>query len=483
MYKKSPKGWLKHSDFILLDLICLQVAFVIAYLIRHQTGSPYESQLYLNMAIFLELADIVVLFFFETFKNVLKRGYYLEFAVTLKHVVLVLLFATLYLFTIQEAENYSRIVLYLTGVIYLFLTYAVRLLWKRMLRKKMRTGGARSLLIVTTDRAALDVVLSIKHNNYEMYNLAGLVIADRNIIGEDIGGLPVVANVDNAPEYVCREWIDEVLLIPGDDETLPQSLINKLVETGVTVHFNISQATNKVGKKPLVEKIGNYLVLTTSINYTTDKQAFLKRCLDIAGGLVGCILTGILFVFIAPAIYIQSPGPIFFSQVRVGKNGKKFKMYKFRSMYLDAEERKKELMKENRVKDGMMFKLDFDTRVIGNKILPDGRKKTGIGNLIRVTSIDEFPQFFNVLKGDMSLVGTRPPTLDEWEKYELHHRARLAIKPGITGMWQVSGRSEITDFEEVVKLDTDYITEWSVGMDFRILFKTVLAVMKKEGSM
>ncbi len=158
-------------------------------------------------------------------------------------------------------------------------------------------------------------------------------------------------------------------------------------------------------------------------------------------------------------------------------------MYKFRSMYLDAEERKQELMKENRVKDGMMFKVDFDTSIIGNKILPDGRKKTGIGNFIRVTSIDEFPQFFNVLKGDMSLVGTRPPTLDEWEKYELHHRARLAIKPGITGMWQVSGRSEITDFEEVVRLDTNYITEWSVGMDFRILFKTVLAVVKKEGSM
>ena len=183
MYKKSSKGWLKHSDFILLDLICLQAAFILAYLLRHRTGSPYESQLYLNMAIFLELADVVVLFFFETFKNVLKRGYYLEFAVTLKHVVLVLLFATLYLFTIQEAANYSRIVLYMTGVIYLFLTYAVRLLWKRMLRKKMRTGGDRSLLIVTTDRAALDVVLSIKHHNYEMYNLAGLVIADRNIIG------------------------------------------------------------------------------------------------------------------------------------------------------------------------------------------------------------------------------------------------------------------------------------------------------------
>lgn len=150
---------------------------------------------------------------------------------------------------------------------------------------------------------------------------------------------------------------------------------------------------------------------------------------------------------------------------------------------MDAEERKKELMAQNRVSDGKMFKLDFDPRVIGNKILPDGTKKTGIGNFIRVTSLDEFPQFFNVLKGDMSLVGTRPPTEDEWETYDLHHRARLAMKPGITGMWQVSGRSQITDFEEVVKFDTKYIREWSMGLDFAILFKTVLAVLKREGSM
>ena len=150
------------------------------------------------------------------------------------------------------------------------------------------------------------------------------------------------------------------------------------------------------GKRQLVESVANYKVLTTSINYATEKQAFFKRTMDIVGGLVGCVLTAIIFVFVAPAIYIQSPGPIFFSQERVGKNGKKFKIYKFRSMYLDAEERKKELMAQNRVKDGMMFKLDFDTRVIGNKILPDGTHKTGIGNFLRVTSLDEFPQFYNV---------------------------------------------------------------------------------------
>ena len=158
-------------------------------------------------------------------------------------------------------------------------------------------------------------------------------------------------------------------------------------------------------------------------------------------------------------------------------------MYKFRSMYMDAEERKKELMDQNKISDGLMFKMDFDPRIIGNKILPDGRKKTGIGQFIRKTSLDEFPQFYNILKGDMSLVGTRPPTVDEWELYEPHHRARMAFRPGLTGMWQVSGRSNITDFEEVVKLDTKYISEWSLKLDMKILFQTVLSVFKSDGAM
>lgn len=131
----------------------------------------------------------------------------------------------------------------------------------------------------------------------------------------------------------------------------------------------------------------------------------------------------------------------------------------------------------------MMFKMDFDPRIIGNKILPDGTKKTGIGQFIRKTSIDELPQFWNILKGDMSLVGTRPPTLDEWEKYEPHHRARMSFRPGLTGLWQVSGRSNITDFEKVVKLDTQYIGEWSVKNDLKIIFQTIVGVLKNEGAM
>lgn len=156
---------------------------------------------------------------------------------------------------------------------------------------------------------------------------------------------------------------------------------------------------------------------------------------------------------------------------------------KIRSMVMDADEKKAELMKENRLADNMMFKLDFDPRIIGNKILPDGTHETGIGEFIRKTSLDEFPQFFNVLSGQMSLVGTRPPTPDEWEKYEYRHRARLSIKPGITGMWQVSGRSNITDFEEVIKLDTEYINNWSLGLDISLLLKTVVNVFKRDGAL
>ena len=422
MYKKGSKGWLKHFDFILLDMICLQIAFLLAYVIRHDSGSPYIVPLYRNMAIFMELLDIVVMFFYETLSNVLKRGYFREFAATVKHVLLVELFSVLYLFTMQEGQAYSRTALYLTGVIYAILTYIVRIIWKKILRSRMSEGN-RSLLVVTTKDMAEQVVHNIRENNYERFTLSGLVIIDDDLCGTKIAGVPVVANEENAAAYVCREWIDEVFVIPATDVPYPYALMEQFTEAGVTVHLNLAKVSEAMGgKKQLVEKVGPYTVLTTSINYASTKQLFMKRAIDIAGGLFGCLLTLLITLFVGPAIYLKSPGPIFFAQERVG-------------------------------------------------------------NFIRVTSLDEFPQFFNVLKGDMSIVGTRPPTLDEWNKYELHHRARLAIKPGITGMWQVSGRSEITDFEEVVKLDTEYISEWNVGMDIKLLWKTVVSVIRRDGSM
>ena len=252
---------------------------------------------------------------------------------------------------------------------------------------------------------------------------------------------------------------------------------------GIVVHVELEQLESDPWQHQVVEEFAGTTVRTISMTMATPAQAFMKRTLDIVGGLVGCVITALLALVIGPMIYIKSPGPIFFVQTRVGRNGRKFKMYKFRSMYMDAEARKAELMAQNRVQGGLMFKLEYDPRIIGCEKLPDGTIKKGIGNFIRDYSLDEFPQFFNVLKGDLSLCGTRPPTVDEWEQYELHHHARLAIKPGITGLWQISGRSNITDFEEVVELDKKYIREWSMGLDLRILLQTIKVVLGKDGSM
>lgn len=483
MYRKETEGWFKHIDFILIDMICLQLAFWLAYVLRGNGINPYADLVYRNMAIVLELADLAVIFILDSLQHVMQRGRYREFVSTAGNVLAVGFLGIAYLFVIHEGSSYSRVTFALTLVLYFVLSYFTRLIWKQILKSGKWDANCRSLMIITTAAEAAGVVETVLANNYGKFVISGLVIVDQDMTGKKIAGVDVVANEADAPMYVCQQWIDEVLLVIPDTDPYPQELISNLEKTGVTIHLRLSRITEAEGRRRLVEKVGSYTVLTTSLNYASAKQLLFKRCMDIAGGLVGCLLTCIIFVFIAPVIYISSPGPIFFSQERIGKNGRKFKIYKFRSMYMDAEARKAELMKQNRVGDGRMFKLDFDPRVIGNKILPDGTKKTGIGNFIRVTSLDEFPQFFNVLKGDMSIVGTRPPLPGEVSEYELHHRARLAIKPGITGMWQVSGRSEITDFEEVVKLDTQYIREWSPALDIKILLKTVKAVLRKEGSM
>lgn len=483
MYKKNVQGWMKHFDFILLDILCLNAAFVVAYLTRHGLSWPYGDGDYLNLAIVLTLVDFAVLIINETMKDVLKRGFYLEFAHTVKHVFLVEVIISFYLFVLKVGAVYSRIMLVSFAIYYVLLSYVARLLWKRYLRSARRRSAKSALYIISTNDRVDEVVrryLAEKPSNYLM---KGICLLDMDRTGENVQGILVNTRMDNVLSFLCREWVDEVVVSIPNNHVYPSELIDKLVEMGIVVHIEMEKSTRLAWQRQEVEKIAGQTVLTVGLSMASPLQVFLKRTLDIIGGIVGCILTLLLTAIIGPMIYLKSPGPIFFAQTRVGKNGKLFKMYKFRSMYLDAEERKAELMAQNRVGSGLMFKLDYDPRIIGCEKRPDGTIKKGIGNFIRDYSIDEFPQFWNCLKGDLSLVGTRPPTVDEWEKYELHHRARLAIKPGITGMWQVSGRSNITDFEEVVELDKKYIREWSFGLDLKLLLMTVKAVLGKDGSM
>ena len=492
MYQKTRAERFKHIDFMLADWLCLVVSFALAMLLRYFGAGPdHTMSLYISLAIVITLVQVAASLMLNSCNNILRRSFFAEFINVGAMAFMMLALISLYLFSAHSAEIYSRLVIYYTMAIYFILDIIVRSIKKKTAIKFHKSKGSKSLLVITKKAYAESIVNEIISDVLSDYRITGLVYTDTDAeaaeesdIAKNVAdaGIPVVSDIDNVADYICREWVDEILLYFPDNSSIPQNILDEFAEMGVTVH-SVVNLSNVDRNKQFIETIGNRTVLTTAYNYINPYQAFAKRLMDIVGGIVGSIIAIVIGIFIGPVIYISSPGPIIFRQDRVGRNGKIFKVLKFRSMYLDAEERKKDYLAENRVSDGMMFKLDFDPRIIGNKVLPDGTHKTGIGEFIRKTSLDEFPQFFNVLKGDMSLVGTRPPTVDEWDKYQYHHRARLAIKPGITGMWQVSGRSEITDFEEVVRLDTEYICNFRLSLDIKILFKTVLVLFQRKGAM
>ena len=481
MYKRNAQGWSKHFDFIIVDEISLQIAFVLAVLYRLHAWA-YAIPLYRTMGITLVLVDAVILVLLNSMHDVVKRGLFSEAIESFKHCFYVFAVATIYIFATKTGDDFSRIILFLTSLLHYVLGYCTRVLWKRFIKRyKAKQNKKKSIIVIVSPETAEDILRRLSSDKLADYKITGVVLTGPTE-SKTIGGYPVVADLDGAADYIVREWVDSVYIdAPLTNEKVIK-LMDDCVQMAVPTHYHVPNMSRN-GIKRFAEKLAGTTVLTTSINYATPIQALMKRCFDIVAGLVGSLVALLIIAIVGPIIKKQSPGPILFAQERIGKNGKRFKMYKIRSMYMDAEERKKDLMSQNRVKDGMMFKLDFDPRIIGNEILPDGTKKTGIGEFIRKTSLDEFPQFFLVLTGVMSTVGTRPPTVDEWEKYEYHHRARLAIKPGVTGMWQVNGRSEITDFEEVVRLDTEYITNWSIGLDLKILFKTFGVLFSHKGAM
>lgn len=468
MYQKEKSGWIKHWDFILLDILCVGFAYLLAYFVRHG-HMQYMPGEYRQLAILTIVFNVVVAFFAESYRGILRRGKIQEFKSVVYQTTLLFCSILAFLFIIKDSAGYSRSMLIYFWILSTVFIYVVRILRKQIMIENLRRNTDLSqLMIVTTKKDAKDSVEAFTKEKYCDYTICGLVILDHDMKGEMISEVPVVANRSDLKEYVVANVIDEVFFNLPYGLNEEEELAELFIETGVTVHINLNRVRMDLPNK-VVEKMNKYTVVTSSVRIATTRQMLIKRCVDIVGSIVGLMITAVAFIFVAPVIFIQSPGPVFFSQERVGRGGRKFRIYKFRSMYMDAEERKKELMAQNKM-DGLMFKMDDDPR-----IFPAGK-------FIRKYSIDELPQFWNVLMGDMSLVGTRPPTVDEYEQYELHHKVRLSIKPGITGLWQVSGRSDITDFEEVVRLDSQYISEWSLAEDIKILFRTVLVVLGKDGA-
>jgi exopolysaccharide biosynthesis polyprenyl glycosylphosphotransferase len=370
-----------------------------------------------------------------------------------------------------EPRGYSR-GLFLLFIIFSYLFLIVGKLSLKYFLEFIRKRGFnfRNILIVGCNKRTVDFAGVVeKHSGWGL-KIVGFVRVDDASAPEGLGTYPILGNIDQLAEICKGQQVDEVVFgLPRNSGVIVEDHLRDLEALGITVRMVLDMYDVHTARRELNFFHESIPILTFYSKAFDGTQLLLKRCLDLAGALVGMSITAVLFPFIALAIKSNSSGPLFFSQVRIGEGGRRFTCWKFRSMYLDAEERKQELLAQNEM-SGAIFKIKNDPRV------------TPVGRFLRKTSLDELPQFWNVLKGEMSLVGTRPPTPDEVANYEDWHRRRICIKPGITGLWQVSGRNEITGFDEIVRLDLQYIDSWTLWLDIKLLLKTLWVVFARKGS-
>ena len=450
---------------ILLDVLFPAIAFGIAFLVY---GGELDLRCRLGLAV---LAVVFILIFVlsnkqEYLYNVTMFYYLDRVHKKLTRSFLLAAAATAALFQFMEREEASKSV-YLLFLLLTYVLISIKLFCGKWLGRALHQKAPRTAFVgkkgqfnkfryfLEKTSICMDMVGYISMKEEDM---------QEGEEGEYLGCLEELEQL----ERLIREYnLDQIYIIQRHGEELPftQQYVDVCVDMGVTVRLVVDFYKRRRAHS-YVSTVGTYPVITYHTICLNTFEQFLKRVLDILGGLFGIIVFSPVMLITAVAIKLDSPGPVIFKQTRVGQNGRNFKIYKFRSMYLDAEERKKELMAQNEIAGGVMFKMKDDPRI------------TPVGKVIRKLSIDELPQFFNVVAGSMSLVGTRPPTLDEVEKYERKQWRRISIKPGITGMGQVNGRSRVTNFEDIVEMDVEYIDNWSLFTDIKIVLKTVWVLLK-----
>ena len=480
----SKREKLQYAYVFLTDFVTTGISVALAWLITDNVFNKlqdYATFDWIQALCLLLLAFVLTFLCFDQDQNIVTRSKGDEIILALKFNVvlgvvnaacLVLAKATLL------DSRYFAVMVPIVNVVLMPITHG---LLKKFLLKLQHSRGSESLVgFVTTGDRAEKLIAEIQGDWSRRIIGVALLEATPETVGTRVAGVEVKATFDDFMAWLRREALDEVYVdVPMDSGESFIPYLEEMESMGLTVHFRLplldhieARCCDETSSARLSRTLGrcaggNIVTMGTVEMKLRDRVA--KRAMDIAGAIVGCAISIPIIAVVAIPLKIESPGPLFFKQKRVGLNGRYFYIHKLRSMYMDAEERKKELMAKNEM-NGLMFKMEDDPRV------------TKVGKFIRKTSIDELPQFFDVLRGDMSLVGTRPPTVDEYKQYESHHKRRLSMKPGITGLWQVSGRSNIEDFEEVVKLDVTYIDNWSLWNDVKILFKTVYVVFAGRGA-
>lgn len=330
----------------------------------------------------------------------------------------------------------------------------------------------RHLLIIGANSRSAEFAERIEKSHELGYKLVGFVAESGEPEAEwekQRKSTELIGRIDDLRALLETKQVDEILVCLSVESKFRtvSSILKEARDLGIVLRIVPDLAEVDLLKKFHVEEFDEEVVVTFFREQLLF-QLLLKRLIDFSASLVGLVVLSPLFLVVSIVIKMTSPGPVFFSQDRVGMNQRRFQLYKFRSMVKDADARKSELQHLNEV-DGPAFKMENDPRV------------TKIGKFIRKTSIDELPQLFNVLKGEMSLVGPRPPLPNEVSKYEWLFRRRLSVKPGITCVWQISGRSD-TSFEEWMSMDKEYVENWSLWLDFKILLKTIPAVLLGKGA-
>jgi len=325
-----------------------------------------------------------------------------------------------------------------------------------------------NLLIAGTGRRAQEFIRVVKeHSNWGL-RIVGLIDDEHGMYGKEIEGYRVLGRIQDIPFILHRKVIDRVIFV------VPRLWLHRLDDVilacereGIATSISMDLYDLRIAQMRQTNFSG-FPLLEFETFHAREWQLFLKRTIDILFSSFFIILTSPIYLMTAIAIKLNSKGPIFFSQVRCGVNGRKFTLYKFRSMVVGAEIKKRLLEMMNEM-DGPVFKIKQDPRI------------TKVGRVIRKLSIDELPQLINVLKGDMSIVGPRPPLPVEVEMYELWQRRRLSFKPGITCVWQVSGRNNV-NFDRWMEMDLEYIDNWSLWLDIKILIKTFFVVLTGYGA-
>ncbi|MBQ8261856.1 MAG: sugar transferase [Lachnospiraceae bacterium] len=469
IYRKSKV--IKIYSLLLIDLFSLLISYLAALLFRFgDLEVDGHQEMYLSYGIFLLVLTLLYSVLTDWNRDFFERGFFKEMIAVGKYNVVLVLMSSTFLVLTKNGDTFARLVMIYFAALNVCFSYLFHLAFKEyMLKHYKKSINSDKLMVITQEKDAEKVVNQILKEKHWNYELTSITIMDADKIGEEVLGIPVVADKNNVIEVATQNILDRVFIsLPRTEISEIKHMILEFEAMGILCHYNMElEELNLEGKE--AGTFAGFSVISFSLQNMDYRRLMIKRVMDVVGSIFGLCITAVVFPFVALAIKAESKGPVIFKQERIGKNGRRFKMYKFRSMYVDAEKRLAELQEKNEVQ-GLMFKMENDPRI------------TKVGKFLRKTSLDELPQFWNVLKGDMSLVGTRPPTVNEFEKYNAHYRRRLCITPGLTGMWQVNGRSDIKNFDDVVAMDLKYIDEWSLRLDVKLLLQTVGVVLFRRGS-